>query len=360
MPKKVFISYAHESDELADNVLNFSNYLRSKGIDSEIDQYEESPPEGWPKWMIKQIQEADYVLVVCSKLFHERANDVTQTRDGLGVKWETNLILQQLYTMSTSNDKFIPIIFNSEDKDFIPLPLEPYTRYNVSRDTEKEKIKNRILGISKSKRPELGIEEQTTAEPEPLDFKERKSMFITSIIDVDLWNEAKWKGIGFVSFPDLRQPPIICFMFENSKYGDKIFSNLKLRFGEEDKKEEIRLSLIEKISDTNPQYYNVHLGTDFDVIIDKLKEQGLKPEETIMGLITRINEMNPEKGSTNLEVFKHAYSYFKKYYITNMVEKDGQYSPNFDNMILKSNINFREKSEVIKNPHDPDIVVFKK
>lgn len=46
MTKKVFISYAHESTELSDSVLQFSNYLRSQGIDSEIDQYEESPPEG--------------------------------------------------------------------------------------------------------------------------------------------------------------------------------------------------------------------------------------------------------------------------------------------------------------------------
>ncbi|MFT5505169.1 MAG: hypothetical protein ACI845_003978 [Gammaproteobacteria bacterium] len=49
MTKRVFISYAHESEELSDSVLNPSNYLRSQGVDSEIDQYEEAPPEGWPK-----------------------------------------------------------------------------------------------------------------------------------------------------------------------------------------------------------------------------------------------------------------------------------------------------------------------
>lgn len=34
---KVFISYAHESEKLSDQVLQFSNELRAKGIDSEID-----------------------------------------------------------------------------------------------------------------------------------------------------------------------------------------------------------------------------------------------------------------------------------------------------------------------------------
>ena len=45
-PPKVFISYAHAGKKLADDVLNFSNYLRSRGIDAEIDQYEEAPPQG--------------------------------------------------------------------------------------------------------------------------------------------------------------------------------------------------------------------------------------------------------------------------------------------------------------------------
>ncbi|HCG5919274.1 TPA: TIR domain-containing protein [Vibrio parahaemolyticus] len=127
MTKKVFISYAHESEELSDSVLQFSNYLRSQGIDSEIDQYEESPPEGWPKWMMRQVQEADYVLVVCSRLFYERANDFSGSNQGSGVKWETNLILQQLYNLNTNNTKFIPIVFERASLDYIPLPLQPYT-----------------------------------------------------------------------------------------------------------------------------------------------------------------------------------------------------------------------------------------
>lgn len=358
MTKKVFISYAHESDQLSDSVLDLSNYLRSQGIDSEIDQYEEAPPEGWPKWMSRQIQEADYVLVVCSQLFNERANDVTSSTDGLGVKWETNLILQQLYTMSTNNTRFIPIIFNTNEKDFIPLPLQPYTYYKVSDTKDKEKLKNRLLGISKTKRPELGKEE-IIEEYEPLNEKARKTMFISSIIDLELWDKAKWKGLAFASDPSLKTPPIIGFVFEDEKYGNKIFSNLKTRFGDIDKKEEIRVSLIGGISDTNPQYYKVHIGTDFDVISDKLKDNNIEPTESYFISMTRIHEMNPPKDSNNLEVFKHAYSYSKKYYITNVNMKDGQPVPNFDNLIEKTKINFRQKSDIIHNPNDQDIVVFK-
>lgn len=355
MTNKIFISYAHESDQLSDNVLSLSNYLRSEGIDSEIDQYEEAPPEGWPKWMLRQIQESDYVLVVCSSLFYERANDVTSSTDGLGVKWETNLILQQLYSMSTQNKKFIPIIFNASDSKFIPLPLQPYSYYKISDD--KEKLKNRLLGISTSKRPELG--KQTQTEQEPLSEKTRKSMFISSIIDIELWDKAKWKGIAFLSDPSLRSPPVIGFIFTNNKYGNKIFSNLKTRFSEVDTKEEIRISLINEISDENPQYYKVHIGTDRDVIIDKLKENGLEPMELYFMSISRMNEMNPEKGSNNLDVFKHSYNYFKKYYITNVNMEEGEAIPNFDNLIEKTKISFRKKIDIIHNQNDEDIIVFK-
>ena len=47
---KVFISYSHDSEAHEDRVLDLANRLREDGIDAEIDQYETSPPEGWPAW----------------------------------------------------------------------------------------------------------------------------------------------------------------------------------------------------------------------------------------------------------------------------------------------------------------------
>lgn len=66
MANKVFISYAHQSEPLSNDVLELSNSLRAKGVGSEIDQYEELPQEGWPKWMMRQVQESDFV---CCLLF---------------------------------------------------------------------------------------------------------------------------------------------------------------------------------------------------------------------------------------------------------------------------------------------------
>ena len=62
---RVFISYAHKNQAYEDKVLKLANKLRSEGIDAMIDQYEEAPSEGWPRWMEHQITESEFVLVLC-------------------------------------------------------------------------------------------------------------------------------------------------------------------------------------------------------------------------------------------------------------------------------------------------------
>lgn len=51
---KVFISYSHQDTVYENKVLEFSNKLRSEGIDASIDLYEEAPSEGGlVGWKIK-------------------------------------------------------------------------------------------------------------------------------------------------------------------------------------------------------------------------------------------------------------------------------------------------------------------
>jgi hypothetical protein len=71
-PPKVFISYSHDSLAHADRVRELSDRLRADGIDCTIDQYEVLPPGGWPRWMDKQIRDADFVLMVCTETYYRR------------------------------------------------------------------------------------------------------------------------------------------------------------------------------------------------------------------------------------------------------------------------------------------------
>ncbi|KJG55406.1 hypothetical protein UA38_19945 [Photobacterium kishitanii] len=358
MAKKVFISYAHESEELSDSVLDFSNYLRSQGIDSEIDQYEESPPEGWPKWMMRQVQEADYVLVVCSRLFYERANDFSGKSEGSGVKWETNLILQQLYGMNTNNDKFIPVVFDRKSIDFIPLPLQPYTHYCVVEDSQKFKLRDRLLGISKSKRPELGQPSIDIVEPKPLEPKERKSMFFSSIIDVELWDRARWNAMTTIIDPAFQSPPVLGFVFADNKVGNEIFKRLKKQFGYADRNNEIRVSIIHGISSSRPHDYKVHFGLNWEPMLEKMEAVGFKPDESVLMTMSRIHEMNPDNDNS-ISMFKSSFEYFKECFITNVsVDKKRGLVPCRDNMIKLNTVHFRTKADVLANENDPDCVVF--
>jgi len=93
----VFISYSHDSDEHRKQVLGLSERLRLDGIETLLDQYVNGTPlEGWPRWMMNQIDAADYVLVVCTETYYRRFR--RHEVPGKGVDWEGALITSDLYS----------------------------------------------------------------------------------------------------------------------------------------------------------------------------------------------------------------------------------------------------------------------
>ena len=117
---KVFISYSHDTPAHADRVLSLSNQLRSDGIDCLLDQYEPVPSEGWPRWMDKQIQNADFVFMICTETYYKRVMGEEEPGVGRGIRWEGNLIYNHLYQNDTVNTKFIPVLFKDLMKKISP------------------------------------------------------------------------------------------------------------------------------------------------------------------------------------------------------------------------------------------------
>src|SRR5258708_18552993 len=99
-PPRVFISYSHDSPEHEENVLALSNRLRADGIDAIIDQYEPFPPKGWLRWMRQQIEEASFVLAVCTETYRRRAEGNEAAGRGLGGAYEGSILDQELYEAS--------------------------------------------------------------------------------------------------------------------------------------------------------------------------------------------------------------------------------------------------------------------
>ncbi|MDO8491023.1 MAG: TIR domain-containing protein, partial [Dehalococcoidia bacterium] len=152
----VFISYSHDSPEHADRVLDLSNRLRADGIDCILDQYESSPPEGWPRWMDKHIRRADFVLMICTETYFRRVIGEEKPGTGLGVKWEGNLIYQHIYNADTKNTRFIPVLFTEGRKEHIPTPLQGATRYSIDTPVGYEDLYRRITNQPSITKPKLG------------------------------------------------------------------------------------------------------------------------------------------------------------------------------------------------------------
>lgn len=153
---RVFISYAHESAEHAQRVLDLADRLTREGVDCHLDRYEQSPPEGWPQWMRFQVRDARYVLVVCTETYHRRAEGLEVPGRGLGAIWEFGLVTMEVYDSQGRNDKFIPVIFSADDVRFIPDFLRGATRYDLSSDSGYEALYARLTGQRIVTRPPLG------------------------------------------------------------------------------------------------------------------------------------------------------------------------------------------------------------
>jgi hypothetical protein len=350
---EVFVSYSWDSDEHIQTVREFADRLRSEGIDAIIDQYEESPPDGWPRWMDKKIRDSRLVLLVCTEEYYKGVMGEAAPKTRLGVRWEGGLVYQHLYNEGI-NQKFIPVLFRDTDKRFIPTPIQSATHYRIDTPEGYNKLYARLLNRPTAKKPALGP-------IRPMPKKEVKtdlSMYVTGPINMDLWNEAQWQGTFLFLYENT--PPVLGFAFRNEKPARQIFEEWHKRYGQGDKFEELRISIIEgEIKGERPGY-TVHVSVDFENTVKRYRAAGLKIdfEKSIFAMITRMNRMNPDPGSKNLEYFKDAYRYYKTYILVPGVlsSDDSSVKPILDLGIYKNSIHFRQASDIDPN-HDPDAPV---
>ena len=350
---EVFISYSWDSDEHIKAVREFGDRLRSEGIDAIIDQYEESPPDGWPRWMEKKIRDSRLVLLVCTEEYYKGVMGEAAPKTRLGVRWEGGLIYQHLYNDGT-NQKFIPVLFRDADKRFIPTPIQSATYYRVDTSEGYDRLYARLLNRPTAKKPELGP-------IRPLPKKEVKtdlSMYVTGPINVDLWNEARWQGTIFFVYENT--PPVLGLAFRNEKPARQIFEEWHKRYGQGDEFEELRISIIEgEIKGERPGY-TVHVSVDFENTVKRYRAAGLAidGEKSIFAMISRMNRMNPAPGSKYLEYFKEAYRHHKTYILVPGVlsSDDSSVKPILELGIFKNTIHFRQASD-IDPKQDPDAPV---
>ncbi|HEX3045013.1 MAG TPA: tetratricopeptide repeat protein [Bacillota bacterium] len=167
---KVFISYSHDSPEHANRILALSDRLRTDGIDCILDQYEPTPSEGWPRWMDKQIQNADYVLMICTEPYYKRVMGEEKPGIGRGVRWEGNLIYNHIYHNDTKNTKFIPVLFQDGIVKNIPTPLQVFTYYWIDTQEGYKDLYRHLTNQPRFQKPILGQIKQLSILQRQTDF----------------------------------------------------------------------------------------------------------------------------------------------------------------------------------------------
>lgn len=191
--------------------------------------------------------------------------------------------------------------------------------------------------------------EQQIIKPEEFDFKEKRHDKIKteSIIDMELWDKARWSATGSIFYPSSGLLGLI-ILYKDIEAGKKIFDNWIKRFGRVDKDEFIKISIIKGIDKKNPYYYTVQITSNPNVDLIKTN---------LLSIPSRFNIMTPNN-STNLDNFEKFYDKVKRFVIMPAkFETDKQIEPIFDKAIMKTKISIKYAWEI--GEHDMEKVLIR-
>ena len=168
----VFISYSHDSDTHREQVLALSERLRADGIATRLDQYINGAPlEGWPRWMLNQLDEANFVLVVCTETYYRRFRGKEEPGKGKGADWEGALITQEIYDARSATLKFVPVLFAADQQAFIPEPIRGGTYYTLTSEANYQALYDFLLDQSGVEPGIVGeLKRKPRAKAQPLTF----------------------------------------------------------------------------------------------------------------------------------------------------------------------------------------------
>ncbi|GAA3978821.1 TIR domain-containing protein [Streptomyces plumbiresistens] len=123
-PVQVFISYAHDDPEHIDRVRDFWLFLRSCGIDAQLDLPANERRQDWSLWMLRGIRDSRYALVVASPQYKRRAEGDAAAGEGMGVQWEAGLLRRLVYEdPDAARDRIVPVVLPGGSAGDLPVWL---------------------------------------------------------------------------------------------------------------------------------------------------------------------------------------------------------------------------------------------
>lgn len=182
---------------------------------------------------------------------------------------------------------------------------------------------------------------------EGLDRLTHRQQRIESLIDIPLWDKAKWGATLYVQDPSRLPHLLMGLGFGDIEAGRAIFAGWRKRLGTVDDRDELRVSIVTGIDRANPYAYRVVIGTN-------PKIDPNEPENQYVIMVSRINRMTPTS-PRNLEVFQEGFRKWGLYLIAPVYFTDAKTYPKIhgDLAIAKKTLVVRPAWQI--GPNDPDI-----
>lgn len=169
------------------------------------------------------------------------------------------------------------------------------------------------------------------------DIRNHREIRISSVIDVPAWDQAKWRGCGYLQ-PGFSHPPFMALLFENAAAARIIFERWRARFAEEDANEAIAIAIIRNLPESDPHHYCVQVSSKDPLSSGKTSKGPLM-------IATRSMTMEPPN-STNLEMFLAEFRRFGAYFLIPATVQAGDPNFFFDLAILKRSVSVKSADEI--------------
>lgn len=139
-------------------------------------------------------------------------------------------------------------------------------------------------------------DKDSTAGPPELGSLRHDEMRVESVIDVPVWDRARWKGLGF--FVDPQGPPMVALLFTDPFAASTIWRQWRQKFGNEDAADQLRFSIVTDVDPRDRFTYRVVIGPAPEAAFDGVAK--------VVFSIARVHEMNPPSDA-NLRAFRAEY-----------------------------------------------------
>ena len=132
-----------------------------------------------------------------------------------------------------------------------------------------------------------------------IDSLKHKDRKVFSLINISLWDKAKWQATGYVIYPNIA--PFLVLAFNNIIPAKQIFKEWLESLSNDDKEERLRVSIITGIDKSYPSNYRVLIS----------ENPKIKPASQFV-LTARMQTMNPPS-QYNLNLFLEGFKKFGEY-----------------------------------------------